>query len=172
MHLKYRSPSGEERRWTLKEVAQGFPLGHPSHPMFVHFPVAYYIAVLTFDVLTRIHPNAGLVFAATLLIIGAFAGTVFAAATGLIDWWGLVRGSKKRRWATKHLLLQLTTFAFFVAALALRWSHRHDPRASVAWIIVEAVGVAFLVVGQWFGGVLVYEMGMRVRTTSRAGSTD
>src|SRR5438876_10593543 len=113
MKLRYRSPSGEVRPWTLKEIAQGRPLGHPSHPMFVHFPVAYYIAVLVFDVLTRIHPNAGLVFAATLLVIGAFAGSAFAVTTGLIDWWGMARGSTKRRWATKPRLLQLGTFGLF-----------------------------------------------------------
>ncbi len=25
-------------RWTLKDVVQGKPIGHPSHPLFVHFP--------------------------------------------------------------------------------------------------------------------------------------
>jgi uncharacterized membrane protein len=162
--LKYRSASGETRPWTLKEVVQGKPLGHPSHALFVHFPVAYYIAVLAFDVMTRIHPDPGLVFAGTVLIVGAFAGSAFAVATGLVDWSGMVRGSRKRRWATKHMLLQLATFGLFLVALALRWSHRHDPRAAVAWMVIEALGVCVLMVGQWFGGVLVYEMGMRVRT--------
>ena len=166
MKLSYRSPSGETRPWTLREIVQGRPLGHPSHALFVHFPVAYYLAVLAFDVMTRIHPNEGLVFAGTLLILGAFAGSVFAVATGLVDWWGMVRGSRKRRWATRHMLLQLATFAFFMAALALRWTHRHEPRAATAWIVIEALGVCILMVGQWFGGVLVYEMAMRVRTTA------
>jgi uncharacterized membrane protein len=162
--LRYRSASGDERAWTLKEIVQGKPLGHPSHALFVHFPVAYYIAVLAFDLLTRLQPNAGLVFAATALIIGAFIASVGAVSTGLIDWIGMVPGSRKRRWATRHMLLQLGTFAFFLASLALRWPDRHEPRAAITWIVIEAVGVAVLLVGQWFGGVLVYEMGMRVRT--------
>jgi uncharacterized membrane protein len=150
--------------WTLKEIVQGKPLGHPSHPMFVHFPVAYYIAVLAFDLLTLLHPHSGLVFAATLLVVGAFLGSAPAVLTGTVDWWGMVRGSRKRRWATRHMLLQLATFAVFVVVLALRWPHRHDPRASLLWVGLEAVGVAVLLVGQWFGGVLVYRMAMRVRT--------
>ena len=168
MKLRYRSTSGEERPWTLKEIVQGQPLGHPSHPMFVHFPVAYYVAVLAFDVMTRLHPDAGLVFGATLLVVGAFAGSAFAVTTGLVDWWSMVPGSKKRRWATRHMLAQLTTFGFFLVALILRWPHRHDDRASVAWIAVEAVGVCVLLVGQWLGGRLVYEMAMRVRTGREA----
>jgi uncharacterized membrane protein len=171
MFHKYRAPGGEERSWTLKEIVQGQPLHHPSHPMFVHFPVAYYIAVLVFDVMTRISPNPGLVFAATALIIGAFVASAFAVTTGLVDWSGMVRGSRKRRWATTHMVLQLTTFAFFAVSLILRFPNRHDPRASATWIVLEALGVLVLLVGQWFGGTLVYEMGMRVRT-SGAGEAD
>lgn len=70
--------------------------------------------------------------AATWLLIGAFAGTVFAVTTGLVDWWG--------------------------------WPDRHRAEADPLWIVLEAVGVAVLVVAQWFGGVLVYGMGMRVST--------
>ena len=164
MKLRYRSATGETRPWTLKEIVQGYPLGHPSHPMFVHFPVAFYIAVLAFDVMTRLSPDPGLVFAATLLIVGAFAATVFAALTGFIDWLEMVPGSRKRRWATKHMLLQLTAFAFFAVSLIMRWPDRHAPRASLSWIVLEAIGCLFLTIGQWFGGVLVYEMAMRVKT--------
>ncbi len=67
IHLRNRASNGEERPWTLREIVQGHPLGHPSHPMFVHFPVAYYIAVLAFDLLTRLHPDGGLVFAGILV---------------------------------------------------------------------------------------------------------
>ena len=55
--FKTRDATGMERRWTLKEFVQGMPLGHPSHPMFVHFPVAFYLAVVVFDVMTRITPT-------------------------------------------------------------------------------------------------------------------
>jgi uncharacterized membrane protein len=166
--LRYTSPTGESRPWTLLEIVQGQPLGHPSHPLFVHFPVAFYIGVLAFDLLTRLHPNPGLVFAATLLIIGAFMGSAFAVTTGLVDWFQMVPGSKKRRKATQHALLQVSTFVLFVVALAIRWSDRHAPRASWGWIVIEAIAVAILVVGQYLGGMLVYQMAMRVRTSQPA----
>lgn len=151
-------------RWTLKDVVQGKPLGHPSHPMFVHFPVAFYVGALGLDVLSRVGRFPAAPLAATWLLIGAFAGTVFAVTTGLVDWWGMVPGSKKRRWATRHMLLQLTTLAIFLVDFAVRWPDRHQPEADPLWITLEAVGVAVLVVAQWFGGVLVYGMGMRVST--------
>ena len=162
--LRYRAPTGEERPWRFVEIVQGKPLRHPSHPMFVHFPVALYLAVLVFDVMSRINPDQALVRAGTYLLIGAFAGTALAAITGFVDWWGMVPGSSKRRWATRHMLLQLTAAAFFVADFALRWGNRDAEEAEITWIVLAAIGYAILAVGQWMGGVLVYEKGMRVAT--------
>jgi uncharacterized membrane protein len=162
--LRYRSPTGEVRPWRFVEIVQGKPLGHPSHPMFVHFPVALYLAVLVFDVMTRINPNAALVRAGTYLMIGGIVGTAFAAITGLVDWWGMVRGSSKRRLATRHMLFQLAAAVFFAATFALRWRNRDVAQAEITWIVLEAIGYAILAVGQWMGGILVYEKGMRVST--------
>lgn len=154
------------------EIVQGKPLRHPSHPMFVHFPVAFYLAVLVFDVLSRINPDPALVRVGTYLLLGAFAGTALAAITGFVDWWGMIRGSSKRRWATRHMLLQLTAAVFFVVVFALRWGDRNAAQAEISWIVLEAVGYAIVAVGQWMGGVLVYEKGMRVSTgVARGDST-
>lgn len=154
----------EGRGWTLKEWAQGMPLGHPSHPLFVHFPIAFYLAVLVFDVMTRIEPNPGLVLAATYLLIGAALATLGAVVTGLIDWWGMVPGSSKRRIATRHLLFQVTAAIFFQTTLVIRFGDRFQPQAEMLWIILEVIGYLVIVVGQYLGGVLVYEKAMRVST--------
>ncbi|MGZ4105142.1 MAG: DUF2231 domain-containing protein, partial [Actinomycetota bacterium] len=92
--LRYTGPSGEQRPWTLKEIVQGKPLGHPSHAMFVHFPVAFYIGALGLDVVSRIGHFPSAPLAATWLILGAFAGSLFAVPTGLVDWWGMKPGSR------------------------------------------------------------------------------
>lgn len=160
--LKTRDATGEERFWTLKEVVQGKPLGHASHPMFIHFPVAFYIGVLVFDLMSRFGDFPEAPVAATWLIIGAFIGSVFAVTTGLVDWWGMVPGSKKRRWATTHMLLQLAAFSVFAINLVVRWPDRYATEAETLWIALGAIGVGFLMVGQWMGGILVYRMGMRV----------
>jgi uncharacterized membrane protein len=168
IHLRNHLPSGEVRNWSLREIVEGQPLEHPSHPMFVHFPVAFYIGVLAFDLMTKFGDFPHLVQAGTYLIIGAFAGSLFAVTTGLVDWWQMAKGSEKRKKATQHMLLQLTTFAIFVVALILRWPDRSQAEASVSWIVVEAIGVGTLTLGQYLGGILVYQMAMRVRTTRRS----
>lgn len=162
--LRYRSPTGEERPWRFVEIVQGKPLGHPSHAMFVHFPVALYFAVLVFDVMTRIKADPALVRAGSYLMVGAAAGTALSAITGLVDWWSMVPGSSKRRLATRHLLFQVTAAVFFLVVLALRWGDRDATQAETTWIVLEAIGYLILTVGQWLGGRLVYEKGMRVST--------
>jgi uncharacterized membrane protein len=38
--------------------------------------------------------------------------------------------------------------------------------------VLEAIGYAIIIVGQYLGGVLVYEMGVRVRTGPTAREPD
>ena len=163
--IQLRAPEG--RRWTLKEVVQGKPLGHPSHAMVVHFPVAFYIGALSFDIMSKLGSFPSAPLTSTWLIMGAFVATVMAVTTGLVDYFSMVPGSTKRRWATRHLIFQLLAFAFFAVNLAVRWTDRNLSEAKPLWIALGAVGVVFLSVGQWFGGVLVYELGMRVSTAER-----
>jgi uncharacterized membrane protein len=164
--------TAQDRPWTFKEWVQGKPIGHPSHPMFVHFPIAFYLAVIVFDVMTRIEPNAGLVQAGTYLLIGAFLATIILLVTGLTDWWGMVRGSSKRRLATQHLLTQLAAAVFFIVAFLLRFPDRFQPQAETLWIVLEVIGYLVIIVGQYLGGVLVYERGMRVSTGGAAREPD
>lgn len=162
----------QNRAWTFKEWLQGKPLGHPSHPLFVHFPIAFYTAALVFDIMTRIEPNPGLNIAATYLLIGALLASVLLIITGLVDWWGMVRGSSKRSIATRHMLVQFAAAVFFQTTLLLRFSDRAQPQAETLWIVLEAVGYVILVVGQYLGGVLVYEKAMRVSTGGGAKEPD
>jgi uncharacterized membrane protein len=158
----------EDRAWTLKEWIQGYPIGHPSHPMFVHFPIAFYLAVVVFDVMALIEPNAGLMQANIYLLIMALIATVILALTGFIDWFGMVKGSSKRRLATQHLLVQITAALFFQSTLLLRLGDRGVAEPEPLWLILGAIGYAVIAVGQYLGGVLVYERGMRVSTGGTA----
>jgi len=110
--------------------------------MLVHFPIAFYIGALVLDVVSRIwtFPTAPLM--ATWLLIGAFIGTAGAATTGLADLISMRPGSKVRKKANAHLLVQLSTAAVFVADFAWRWGSRTGPaprgagsswRSSACW---------------------------------------
>jgi uncharacterized membrane protein len=162
IQLRYRSPTGETRMWTLKEWIQGKWLGHPSHPLFIHFPLAFYIGVLGLDVMSKLGTFPSAPLATTWLLIGAFAGTAGAATTGLVDWTTTRKGSVTRHRANQHMLFQLVTAALFIVNFAVRWGDRHVAEAKPLWIVLDLIGVATLTIGQYLGGLLVYQIGFRV----------
>ena len=162
LQLRYRSPTGETRPWTLKEIIQGRPIDRPTHPMLIHFPIAFYIGALGLDVLSRAGTFPAAPLSATWLVIGALAGFVAASTAGLVDRSTMKPGSRIRKQATRHMLTQYAAVAAFLAVLALRWSDRHQPRASVGWIVLEVIGVLIMMVGADMGGVMVFKMGFRV----------
>jgi uncharacterized membrane protein len=114
--------------------------------------------------MTRIEPNPGLVLAGTYLLVGAALATVILVITGLIDYLSMVPRSSKRKIGTRHLIANVAAAAFFLTSLALRWPERTAPQADTLWIVLEAIGFVIVSVAQYFGGVLVYEKGMRVST--------
>jgi uncharacterized membrane protein len=162
IRLRRRLQTGETRPWTLKEIVQGKPLEHPSHPMFVHFPVAFYVATLALDILSRVGSFPAAPLATTWLLLGAFAASLIAVTTGLVDRATTRPGSNVRKTVNQHAILQLITAGLFVVNFAIRWSDRHLAEAKPLWIVLDVIGVATLLVGQYLGGILVYRIGLRV----------
>ena len=160
--LKKTLPSGETKFWSLKEIIQGRPIDRPTHPMVVHFPIAFYIGALGLDILSRAGRFPAAPLAASWLILGAFAGTALAATTGLVDRVNMKPGSRIRRVVNQHLCLQLLAGALFILNFALRWPDRHLARSEPLWIVLDALGVLMVMVGADLGGKMVYKMGFRV----------
>jgi uncharacterized membrane protein len=160
--FRRRLPTGETQPWTLKEIVQGKPLGHPSHPLFIHFPVAFYIATLGLDILSKVGRFPSAPLATTWLLLGAFAASIAAVTTGLVDRGTTRPGSKVRKKVNQHMYLQLVTAVLFIVNFFVRWSDRHLAEAKPLWIVLDVIGVATLVIGQYLGGLLVYAIGLRV----------
>ena len=160
---KYESASGESRPWTLKEIVQGKPVDRPLHTMFVHFPIAYYVAAFILDVLSHIGHHPWAPTAATWLLAGAFLATAVLVTTGLVDRSTTRPGSKPRGLANTHMWLQFGAAGVFVLDFIIRVAQHHNrPQARPLWILLDAIGVVVVLVGADFGGQLVYKIGMRV----------
>jgi uncharacterized membrane protein len=149
-------------RWTLKDIVQGRPLGHPSHPIFVHFPSALLPAALVFDVISYVDADATLVRAAFYNIALGLSVALFAAATGLVDYLPMVGGSRKKQLGTYHLIAQLTAVSLFSLSLLVRAFDYHADQTPVLALVLAVAGAAAIGVGNYFGGILVYRQGMRV----------
>jgi uncharacterized membrane protein len=149
-------------RWTIKDVVQGKPLRHPSHPLFVHFPSALFPAALLFDVISRIDADLTFTRAAFYNISLGLGVATLAAITGLVDYLPMVGGSTKKRLGTYHLIGQAVSVSCFSVSLVIRAFDFDATQTSWPALLFAAAGAAALAVGNYFGGSLVYRQGMRV----------
>jgi uncharacterized membrane protein len=149
-------------RWTVKDVVQGRPLGHPSHAMFVHFPSALFPTALVFDVLSRIDPDLTLARAAFYNIAFGLTIAVLAATTGLVDYLPMIGGSRKKQIGTYHLIAQVSAVSLFGVSLLVRAIDYDATQTPWPALLLAGGGALVISAGNYFGGYLVYRQGMRV----------
>jgi len=149
-------------RWTLKETIQGKPIRHPSHPLFVHFPSALLPAAFIFDIVSRIEPDLTFTRAALYNIAFGLAMAVGAIITGLVDYLPMIGGSHKKKLGTYHLLAQAPAMVLFAVSLSLRVGDLDAEQTGLAALVLAGLGTLGIIVGNYFGGELVYRQGMRV----------
>jgi uncharacterized membrane protein len=151
-------------RWTLKDVVQGKPFGHPSHPPFVHFPSAVLPAAFIFDIASRLDADLTFTRGSFYNIVLGLLVAVFAAITGLVDYLPMVGGSRKKILGTRHFIAQVSAVSLFALSLLVRSFDFDATQTPVVAMLLAGAGVVVLSVGNYFGGTLVYRQGMRVST--------
>src|SRR5215204_4281886 len=143
--------------------------GHPVHPLFVHFPTA----LLPMDfVLSAIYHSTnetsyGLA-AFYCLAAGVITGFL-AVLTGIIDLLSIPK-TNKDAWTTGlyHGFLNGTVLLVFAIFAYKTW--QHYPQVSVSFnnLLLKAVLVLTLFVGNYFGGRLLYKYHIGLNTKEKA----
>jgi uncharacterized membrane protein len=131
-------------------------LGHPVHPMLVHFPIVFWSSTLVADVvglITGAPLAADLAFCA--LALGCVSG-LLAMVAGVVDFLDVPRESPARDTSVSHLVAMCSAWLIFLVALAL---HGYPPKTpvSLAALIASAAGFLTMAYGAWLGGRLVYQ---------------
>ena len=151
-------------RRSLINVVQGKAIGHPSHVLFVHHPGALFPTSLIFDILSHLMEEPSLVKAALYNVAAGLGFALFAVVTGFVDYFGMISGSAKHRVGTRHWMVILTAIALFSLSLGFRAVEFDAPRTPWYIIGISFAATPMLLLGEFFGGELVYRMGMRVST--------
>lgn len=136
------------------------PYGHPLHPLLVTVPIGSWVAAVIFDIVAFVgdDPAAFTTGARWLYAIGVVAAVV-AAVFGLLDFTRLTPGTRARRIATIHLVLNLVAVAIFTAAWLV---HVGSDDPSVLGLVLGIIGLCGLGVSGFLGGELVFRHGVRV----------
>ncbi len=149
-------------RWTVKEAIQGKPIRHPTHTLFVHFPSALLPVAFAFDIASRVHADQALARAAFYNVAVGLGMSLGAVVTGLVDYLPMIGGSRKKKLGTYHLLAQAPAMALFAISLGLRATDIDAEQTGLAALALAGLGTLGILVGNYFGGELVYRQGMRV----------
>ena len=146
----------------MLELLKGFP-GKPSHPPLTDASIGAYTAAVAMLVAGALGLETAQMAHGALLALSV--GLILAAptaATGLLDWLDLPKGSPARRTATFHLFTMVTaTVLFALTWLAQRPGYVDDDVTTLA-LVLGIVAEAVLTVGGTMGGSLAYVYGVRV----------
>lgn len=147
--------------------------GKPTHPPLTDIPVAAYILVAVFDLISFIagrgegeSPLAHDLFrAGTFTIIAGAIVSIPTALTGFWDWLkSTAPHTQAWRTANWHMAVMLTVTAIVIVNIIVRLAA--DSNATPAGVMVISLIIGGLVsLGAAYGGALVYEYGFNVETS-------
>ena len=146
----------------LEKLVRGFP-GHPVHPPLTDATIGAYTVAAVLAVVGALgwaEDAAGKGMWLALVVGLAFSAVT--VVTGLVDYFTISSGTPLKRTATIHGLANGAASLFFVLAAIVQYDGFRDGEVTAGGVILTLVGFAFLTVGGWLGGTIVYVHGMRV----------
>ncbi|MGH8886855.1 MAG: DUF2231 domain-containing protein [Egibacteraceae bacterium] len=143
--------------------------GKPLHPPLTDIPVAAYVLVLVFDVVSFFASGGGIArdayVAGTWTIIGGAVVSLPTALTGFWDWLkSTPRGTQAWRTANWHMAVMLTVTALVIVDIVLRLSNADAAVVPTAVLALSVLAGGLVMFGAAYGGSLVYDYGFNVET--------
>jgi uncharacterized membrane protein len=148
--------------------------GKPFHPPLTDIPVAAYVLVAVFDIISFIawkqNPETNVArdffVAGTYVIIAGAVVTVPTIITGFWDWLkSTPRRTQAWRTANWHMAVMLTMSMIVAADIMLRfayWDTGYEQGADSTIMILSALIGVLVTFGALYGGAMVYEFGFNV----------
>lgn len=140
-------------------------LGHPVHPVLVHFPIALLLSATIADLawVAGLTTNTQI---AAVMMAGGLAGGLLAMGAGMVDFARLDESVVPH--AVRHMTVVGLAWLGYAIALYLRRDSLSAngvvETPTVAFSVVSALILAF---GGWLGGRLVYTFGAGVDAVRR-----
>ena len=128
---------------------------HAQHVVLIHFPIALFIAAVTFDLIAHWTRRRGLADAAYYNLIFAAISTVPVVATGILAWRFQLDGQKLKGILLLHLVL---AGASSVVIWLVWWLHFRVRRRAEALptyrLSIEVLGILIVALTGHLGGFL------------------
>lgn len=140
-------------------------LGHPVHPVLVHFPIALLLSATIADLacVAGLTTNTQI---AAVMMAGGLAGGLLAMGAGMVDFARLDEAVVPH--ALRHMtVVGLAWLGYGIALYLRRDSLSANGVVGTPTIALSIVSAAVLAFGGWLGGRLVYTFGAGVDAVRR-----
>jgi uncharacterized membrane protein len=129
---------------------------HAQHVVLIHFPIALFIAGVTFDFLAQGTKRRALAAVAYYNLLGAALTVIPVLATGLLAWQFQLEGQKLKGTLLMHLILGWTSavLIWLVYYLHLRLNKNAQSSFALFRLALETVAVAVVALTGHLGGFL------------------
>ncbi|WP_416237428.1 DUF2231 domain-containing protein [Sulfitobacter sp. F26204] len=136
-------------------------LGHPIHPMLVHFPIVFWLSGSVLDILFWLNWVANSKLAIWCLGLGSASGAL-AVVLGFVDMLKLEERFVKI--ANLHAALMCSAWLLFLASFFIRFQDIANRNELTIWILtLNLAGTFTLVAGGVKGGELVHKHGVTLK---------
>jgi uncharacterized membrane protein len=132
-------------------------LGHPLHPLTVHFPIAFYLLGVWLTLAYLWRGQADYERFACWSFSLSWLATMLASLTGLVDQGQLDLNDPRRAYVNPHITAGISLFILngLLLYMRLRWADVLASRRR-AYLGLMLLGVAAVLAAAWLGGELVY----------------
>lgn len=133
--------------------------GHPMHVMLIHFPIGLLPMEWVLSLLGYLYPNSAFPSAAFYCLVGGVLSGYMAMLTGLFD---LIAIPKENKMAVGTGLLHgfingFVVLVYTVFAYKIWQVYPHVTAPSLVMLLVKALLVVCLLIGNFLGGTLIYK---------------
>jgi uncharacterized membrane protein len=154
------------------DLVKGWP-GKPSHPPLTDASIGAYTVGAAMLVLGALGIEEEQMAHGSLLAIGGgLALAAPTAATGLLDWLDIPKGTPARTAATLHLIVMVSATVVFALAFLAQLDGYDDGQVEALALILGLAAEGLLTAGGFIGGTLVFHYGVRVLKRSETPVAD
>jgi uncharacterized membrane protein len=128
---------------------------HAQHVVLIHFPIALFIAAVTFDLTAQWTKRRGLADTAYYNLLGAAISTLPVLATGILAWQFQLEGQKLKGILLLHLVLACVSSVMIWVIWGINFRARRRAEALPSYrVAIEFLAVGIVALTGHLGGFL------------------
>ena len=128
---------------------------HAQHVVLIHFPIALFIAAVTFDLTAQWTKRRGLADTAYYNLLGAAISTLPVLATGILAWQFQLEGQKLKGILLLHLVLACVSSVMIWVIWGINFRAQRRAEALPSYrVAIEFLAVGIVALTGHLGGFL------------------